>query len=481
MDALVGYTGFVGSHLIRENMDYFHRANIHLLCEKEYNTVYCSAVPAEKWKANKNPNEDKANIDHLIQQLDRVRCKRFVLISTVDVYDNRVPQCEDPDVYPNAYTKEPYGAHRRYLEEWVMNRFPDGYIFRLPALYGHGLKKNALFDMMHLNQVDKLRSHWVFQWYNVQWLQADMEHHISKEHHVVNLVTPPFLLQLIQTLFFPRITLSTETTPVVQYSVSSKYGYSHTVEDVLLTMAAFVRYTPRKLVSEIGWPYSRDSVMKSFLKSRGISSYEIVPSKRDWEMSDYSNVYSAQSILYGVNIQIFQEQKRFLNIIEERLNKLASVGTHVVVFGSPKQRIYSGEDAVQLFRKVGDLCKPRNILFCIENNARGYGGNWLHTLHDTIDFVRTVNHPNIRVSLDTGSMMMEDEIRVESVDWIGHVQISFPNLSRWQTETIVDDIIGHLKGYRGMVSLEMLDVNFHCIDKFVQYGLHLEDSGNLST
>lgn len=481
MDALIGYTGFVGSQLMRDGMDFYNRKNLDELKGKSYNTLYCSALPAEKWKANLNPQEDRSNMEILMNALQAVKCKMFVLISTVDVYDTSLPQCEDADVYPVYYNEHPYGKHRREFEEWALQTFENVYVFRLPALFGHGLKKNPLYDMMNKNQVEKLRSHWVFHWYDLQWLRDDIEKHIKLQHKIVNLVTPAIELSTVQKLFFPDLKISSEPTPSVRYAITSKYGYSHSIEEVLVSMASFIRYTPRLLVSEIGWSPEKDSVLYSFLKARGILMREIVPSKREWEMSGYSNVYSAQSILYGIDIQIFQEQDRFLTILRERLAKLAKAGTQIIIFGSPKQRVYNGEDAVSLFRKVGDMCRYYEITFCIENNAHGYGGNWLHTLRDTIDFVKVVNHPNIGVNLDTGSMMMENETHVPDFEWVRHIQVSFPNLGQWNSKSIPLRNV-NMQDYKCMISLEMLNADFRSIDNFVnQDWFHFKNTGDLST
>ena len=467
MNALVGYTGFVGSHLMREGMDFYNRKNLKELSGKTYNTLYCSALPAEKWKVNMNPEEDRSNMEVLMDALRTVKCNTFILISTVDVYDTSLPQCEDPDLYPVYYSNQPYGKHRREFEEWALQTFKNVYVFRLPALFGHGLKKNALYDMMHKNQVEKLRDHWIFHWYDLQWLWNDIEKHVKLQHRIVNLVTPAIELSTVQRLFFPDLKLSSESTPKVRYAITSKYGYSHSVEEVLVSMAAFIRHNPRLLVSEVGWSPHQDSVVYSFLKSRSIQLKEIVPSKRNWDMSGYSNVYSAQSILFGDTIQIFQEPERFLRILQSRLEKLASVQTKIVVFGCPRQRMYAGEDAVSLFQKVGDLCKEYGITLCVENNAREYGGNWLHTIADTVEFVEQVNHPNIRANLDVGSMLMETETTVPDFHFIGHVQVSFPKLGSWEDSESLETILQQLKSYMGYISLEMLNVDFKNIERFI--------------
>jgi len=470
MDALIGYTGFVGSHLIREGMDFYNSKTIETMRGKTYNTVYCSGLYAEKWKANKDPATDRIRMESLMDVLRAVQCSRFVLISTVDVYDNRIPQCEEPDAYPNVYATHPYGAHRREMEEWAQKTFSDVYIFRLPALFGPGLKKNALYDLLHSNQIEKLRFHWVFQWYDVRWLAGDIAKHIAKQHHIVNLVTPSMSLGLVQSLFFPGISLSRKSDFPVNYQIDSRYGYSHTLEEVLMAIGAFVRSAPsRLLVSELAWSPDQSDLFRAFLRAHDLGE-EIVPSKRNWDMREYSNSYSAQSILYGVDIQIFQEPERFLEILRDRLVRLASVGVKIVVFGSPRQRLYSGEDALGLFRRVGNLCQEFGITLCLENNAREYGANWLNTLRETVEFVETVNHPFVRVNLDTGSMILENETTVPQTRFISHVQVSFPKLGVWDPGSIyiVRAILAQIPDYSGKISLEMNVPSLTSIQAFVE-------------
>jgi hypothetical protein len=452
-------------------MDVYTSQTIESIRGKAYETIYCAGIPAEKWKANQNPEADRATIEQLKSHLEHVTCRRFVLISTVDVYDASFPQDEEPDCCPNAYATHPYGRHRREFEVWCKATFPDVYIFRLPALFGHGLKKNALYDLIHNNQVSKLRSHWSFQWYWLGWLVADIATHVEKGHRVVNLMTPPVRLGLIQTLFFPASPLSSEPDCPVNYRIGSRYGYSHSLEEVLMEMARFVRWTPsRCLVSELAWTPDQDTRILPFLRARGIDAYEIVPSKRNWDMTAYKNVYSMQSLLYGVDIQIFQEQERFLDVLRDRLALLRGVGCKVIVFGSPRQRIYSGEDAIGLFRRIGALCEASGILFCLEPNAASYGGNWMTTLRDTVEFVAAVGHPAIAVNVDTGSMILEGEEEIPPNTPIGHVQVSFPGLGGWNTVLVpaVQRILSQIPdSYAGKISFETLTPSLAGIESFL--------------
>ncbi len=149
MKALLGYTGFVGSNIAKQ-MKFerlFNSKNSNELLLESYDLVVCSAIRAEKFLANKYPEEDKALIVRLQEQLKGLKCKTFVLISTIDVVDQ---QCGADEHYPIDIDKlEPYGRHRYEFEQFVCSTFSDVYILRLPALFGDGLKKNFIFDIIH--------------------------------------------------------------------------------------------------------------------------------------------------------------------------------------------------------------------------------------------------------------------------------------------------------------------------------------------
>jgi hypothetical protein len=266
---------------------------------------------------------------------------------------------------------------------------------------------------------------------------------------------------------------------LVNYNIGSTHYKKRSIEDIFVCMKKFIdqmKLNNCLLVSELGWKLEDDRLMLPWLKSRGVNT-EAVPSKDNWTMDKYTRIYSAQSILYGEQIQIFKEKEKFMSILESKLQLLESKGTYLIIFGSPMQRLYDGEESITYFREVGDLCKKYNIIFCLENNSSKYGCNWMTTAKDTLDFVKEVNHSHVKVNLDTGSMLMENEtydINLNNIDYISHVQISFPNLSTWDKNytntirTVVDQL--HLLKYSGKISLEMKGCNtlpFNSIDSFL--------------
>lgn len=188
--ALIGYTGFVGGNLRRQYPfdALFNSTNIEEIAGRSFDLVVCAGARAEKWKANAEPERDREGIERLTRALMQVHAQKLVLISTVDVFLNPVDVDEES---PVATTGLPaYGRHRRLLEEMVASRF-DSLIVRLPALYGHGLKKNIIYDFLHDNDVRKIDSRGLFQFYNVERLWGDIHVALENGLELVHLATEP--------------------------------------------------------------------------------------------------------------------------------------------------------------------------------------------------------------------------------------------------------------------------------------------------
>ncbi|MGH7620586.1 MAG: NAD-dependent epimerase/dehydratase family protein [Gemmatimonadaceae bacterium] len=188
--ALIGHTGFVGGNLLRQRRfdALFNSANIDQIAGRSFDLVVCCGARAEKWKANADPQGDLDNIEALTRALERVDARKLVLISTVDVFADPVGVDEDSPA-PVAGLHA-YGRNRRRLEEIVAARF-DALVVRLPALYGSGLKKNALYDLLHDNDLNKIDARGSFQFYDVGRLWRDVDVALGNDLALVHLPTEP--------------------------------------------------------------------------------------------------------------------------------------------------------------------------------------------------------------------------------------------------------------------------------------------------
>lgn len=148
-DCLVGSTGFVGQALLRARSfgECYTSANIADLPSRRFATLVCAAAPATMWAANANPAADKNNLRVLASAIRQAEADRVVLISTIAVLaDPAAGYTESSAAYA---TSKPYGRHRHELEIELAEHCKQLYIIRLPALFGPGLKKNFIFDLIN--------------------------------------------------------------------------------------------------------------------------------------------------------------------------------------------------------------------------------------------------------------------------------------------------------------------------------------------
>lgn len=149
MDAIIGHTGFVGGHLTRQHgfEARFNTSNIGDALGRRFSTVVCAAAPGSMFEANRSPDRDMERIEHLIQSLSRIKAEHFVLISTIAVLEDPADQVDE--LTDRFESSKAYGRNRRYLESFCSDHFKSCRVLRLPALFGRGLRKNFVFDLLH--------------------------------------------------------------------------------------------------------------------------------------------------------------------------------------------------------------------------------------------------------------------------------------------------------------------------------------------
>ncbi|OYY73982.1 MAG: hypothetical protein B7Y40_06925 [Gammaproteobacteria bacterium 28-57-27] len=222
--ALIGYTGFVGSNIARQmNFDeYYNSRNINEIQGNSYDLVVCAGVPAVKWWANQNPAEDLLVIQRLIEIYRSVQAKRFVLVSTVDVYPSPVGVSESTEI--DLDSVQPYGRHRLLLEQALQGAFENLHVVRLPGLFGLGLKKNILFDMLCHNILEKINLQSRFQWYPLARIWQDIQTVIAQELPLVNFAVEPLDTHEIWSKFFPELNVGGDPFPLASYDIQSEHA-----------------------------------------------------------------------------------------------------------------------------------------------------------------------------------------------------------------------------------------------------------------
>ncbi|MGH9318925.1 MAG: NAD-dependent epimerase/dehydratase family protein [Vicinamibacteria bacterium] len=246
--ALIGNTGFVGGNLLRQRAfdATYHSVNIAEIEGKRFALLFCAGAPGVKWQANREPERDLESIERLMRSLGSVSADHVVLISTVDVYPDANGVDEDTRIAEGAGT--PYGQHRLLLERFVQGRFPST-VVRLPALFGPGLKKNAVYDFIHRNRLDAISPDSVFQFYPLPRLSEEIECARAAGLSLVNFATEPVSVRRVAADAF-GLDFRNQNAPLpVHYDMRTKHAeafgrqgpYLYDADEVLRHLREFLR------------------------------------------------------------------------------------------------------------------------------------------------------------------------------------------------------------------------------------------------
>jgi sugar phosphate isomerase/epimerase len=219
------------------------------------------------------------------------------------------------------------------------------------------------------------------------------------------------------------------------------------------------------LISSIAWDPELDLDVVKILTRNNIQKIDLVPAKyfpdrlnvtkedilkvKDYWAEHNLSILGFQSLFFKEEpMNLFgpkEEQDKMLRLLE----RLAFIGEVLkapyFVFGSPRNRDRSkltDSDTVSIamdfFYKLGELSKSHGTIFCLEPNPPVYGANFLTTTKETGEFVRALNHPNIKLQVDTGAMEINQEdplaILKEYHKEAGHIHLSTDQI-RPLTET----------------------------------------------
>lgn len=221
--ALVGWTGFVGGVLAERvrPVARFRSTDIEALADADVEEIVCAGAPAEKWRANAEPDADRASISWLIEALRRSRARSCVLVSTVDVYaDSRGA---DEGRSADTAQEQAYGRHRALLEEFVTGHFEEAVVLRLPALFGPGLKKNLVFDLIHQPESRFAHQDSAFQFYDVRDLWGHVLLAKDAGLRVANLATEPVTAAQVARACF-GVDYECTDRPVASYDLRTRHA-----------------------------------------------------------------------------------------------------------------------------------------------------------------------------------------------------------------------------------------------------------------
>ena len=251
--ALIGYTGFVGSTLLRQR-DFdcrFRSTDIGEAAGRRFSTVVCAGAPAQKWIANREPDADERNIRALMDVLGTLQCDRLVLISTVDVF--AVPAGVDENSPVPSENLHPYGRHRLMLERFVADRFARPLVVRLAGLVGPGLRKNVIYDLHNGHNLAAVNPDAIFQFYPMVNLWADLEVALTAGLDLLHLTAEPTTVAEIAREGFGTALETRPAAPAPRYDMRSRHarlfggvgGYQYSRREVIGAVRAYAQSEPK--------------------------------------------------------------------------------------------------------------------------------------------------------------------------------------------------------------------------------------------
>jgi sugar phosphate isomerase/epimerase len=474
MSCLIGYSGFIGSSLLLENdFDYMYNStNIQNIKNNTYNTIICCGASAKKWWANQNGIEDKKNIDILINNLETIKdkCKKFILVSTIDVYHD---------------FNHPYGCNRHYLEDYVKVTFKDYHIIRLPALFGYGLKKNMLYDLLK-NKIDKINLKSKFQWYYIHDLSKDIIHIIKNNISDINLFSEPVFTQDIFDIVskykdLSHITIDNTNPISYDYKIDDRYWQSR--DTILSKMSIYIQ---NMLNSKLGISSLSHNNFKNIYDELkhdfGISYQEIAPLSyfgtdfinRDLDFFDQyknNNIYSMQSILYPLSWNLFvtEDREKLLTYLLKLIDISSYLNIKYLVFGSPKNRkildstIDPNKIAFDFFSILDKYANKKQVNILLEPNSSYYGCNFLTNVKETYDFIQNSKFTNIKLMLDVGNTELEQQDPMKILDTyvnhIYHIHLSNKDLKILNNAQNINKLYSKYRDHNFMFTIEILNVS----------------------
>lgn len=259
----------------------------------------------------------------------------------------------------------------------------------------------------------------------------------------------------------------------------------------------------RLSVSNIAWSAEHDEPMYQKLAAMGFSGLEIAPTRLFpqnpycflQEASVFKNriqsvyglsVCSMQSIWYGKNQRISGSEREYAELLKytrDAANFAQAIGCSNLVFGCPRNRAVLSEKEYPInemfLLEAAEIAQKKDVVISLEPNPTIYNTNYINTTREAIDVLHRLNHPNLKLNLDLGTMIENNEsadVLCGNVPLINHVHISEPHLAAIRSHRIHFEVLELLcqNHYEGYVSIEMGNKgDLSTVEKAMRYVLDL--------
>lgn len=241
-------------------------------------------------------------------------------------------------------------------------------------------------------------------------------------------------------------------------------------------------------VSNLAWDLHEHAAALALLAAQGAAGVEVAPTKlaawdeltpallRDYrtQIEDSGLVVSSLQAIYFArpDCHLLREAADFERMLEHtsRVAEVgATLGAGVAVFGAPGNRargeLSAGaahELAVERLARLAEAARGGGLALCVEPVPPVYGGDFLVSAAEVEAMVRLVAHPNLRLHLDTGCVMLGgDDIGAaihSGAPVLCHFHAAEPQLGSFaepQSDHAAAAAALHSVGYDRWISIEM--------------------------
>lgn len=215
----------------------------------------------------------------------------------------------------------------------------------------------------------------------------------------------------------------------------------------------------RLSISNIAWQPEEDQRIATLLEQHQIDAIDIAPGKyfsspelatkaeimavKQWWHERGISIIGMQSLLFGTTgLNVFGDKASRSGLLTrlQAIFRIAGIlGATRLVFGSPRNRDRHSlsdqeatDSAIQFFQQAANYAADEGALLCLEPNPVCYGANFMTNSQETALVVKAVNHPALRMQLDTGAITINQEDVAQVLNsyaaLIGHVHASEPQL-----------------------------------------------------
>jgi sugar phosphate isomerase/epimerase len=243
-------------------------------------------------------------------------------------------------------------------------------------------------------------------------------------------------------------------------------------------------------ISNIAWPSLAETEALVLARQAGFTGIEIAPAKsvagwpdRPRDVLDLRrrieaeglSVAALQAILFGMTgVELFGPEATRQRLFDHfvMLARVAGqLGASACVYGAPRMRdpgqleaAPALDRAVGFFKSVAPVFAAEGTCLAFEANAEIYGCRFITHTREAIELVRRVDHPGVRLQIDTGTVLIngeDDGVIAESVPWAAHFHVSERDLAPPGTTGTRHESLAHAlasTSYSGWVSIEMREV-----------------------